>query len=388
MSSPKQTLMAWSRLRRKKHGPLWPQGAPRRDSHQVTNNEGTSRTLDQSAPRVGLEPVRSLRVSRESPELPLLSLCPPPDKYGDIIREARQRIPLSKLGIGELRPKRAVTGALMLEIPGDRDGAKADALAGRLSEIVREKGVKITRPYKKAELRVRDLDESVTTEDITAAIAKEGDCCCDQIRMGEIKRRAGGLGTVWVQCPLTATKKITQKRRMYIGWLSCRVDALPPRRLQCYRYLEPGHTGASCGNPDTRSSCCFRCGQPGHKSNTCAVIPDCPACRKAGRDSRHKIGSTMCSAGQRGRKTGGEPGHPLATSHRHGIPLMAGRKSRRIHLDSIGKSRQPRVLGMNHSLPGIRGRPGEAPMEVEQLTTHDDSVGQEEATKRTQKWLP
>jgi len=79
------------------------------------------------------------------------------------MRAAREKIPLEQLGITELRPRRALTGALILEVVGDKEGVKANSLAERLSEALAGKeGVTINRPYKKADLRIRDLDESVS----------------------------------------------------------------------------------------------------------------------------------------------------------------------------------------------------------------------------------
>lgn len=102
------------------------------------------------------------------------------------------------------------------------------------------------------------------------------------------------------------------------------MEVLPPRQLQCFRCLEPGHAGANCRNPVDRSMCCFRCGQPGHKSSACDRIPDCPACRAAGLDSKHKISSKTCTArsGMRRKGTEGGARGPVAegSATRTGIP--------------------------------------------------------------------
>lgn len=82
-----------------------------------------------------------------------------------------------------------------------------------------KEGVRITRPYKKADLRIRDLDDSVCESDIINAIAVEGNCPRAQIKVGEIRKRPGTLGTAWVQCPLAVAKKIIEKKRLSIGWL-------------------------------------------------------------------------------------------------------------------------------------------------------------------------
>lgn len=93
-----------------------------------------------------------------------------------------------------------------------------------------------------------------------------------------------------------------EKRRIHIGWLSYRIEALQQRRLQCFKCLEPGHASANCRNPVDRSLCCYRCGVAGHESSNCSMPLNCPACKAAGKECGHKIGGNACTAGKRDRK--------------------------------------------------------------------------------------
>ena len=96
------------------------------------------------------------------PRMPAVVITAPPGGYAEVMKEARTSINLQELGIQEVRPRKAVTGAMILEIPGDKEGSKADALAGRLSELLAfREGVNITRPHRRVDLRIRDLDDSV-----------------------------------------------------------------------------------------------------------------------------------------------------------------------------------------------------------------------------------
>lgn len=78
--------------------------------------------------------------------------------------EAKRRIKLPDLGIEKgFKFKRAVIGALTLEIPGSDSAKNADAFAERLSILfATREDIKISRPCKMAELRVRDLDDAVS----------------------------------------------------------------------------------------------------------------------------------------------------------------------------------------------------------------------------------
>ncbi|XP_032664108.1 uncharacterized protein LOC116840892 [Odontomachus brunneus] len=55
--------------------------------------------------------------------------------YAEVMRWARGEINLGDLEIGEIRTRRTVTGALVLEIPGTEGHARADALAGKMAAL-------------------------------------------------------------------------------------------------------------------------------------------------------------------------------------------------------------------------------------------------------------
>lgn len=93
------------------------------------------------------------------------------------MRLARDRIDVDELGIGEVRSKRARTGAFLLEIPGPENAEKVDALANKLrTALADQEGVIISRPLKTAEIRIRDLEDSISEEEIATTLAKAGGC--------------------------------------------------------------------------------------------------------------------------------------------------------------------------------------------------------------------
>lgn len=161
-------------------------------------------------------------------------LCTTPGQYESIVAEAKRRIKLSELGIERgLQFKRAITGALTLEVPGPESVKHADLLAERLSILFSTReDVKITRPCKMSELRVKDLDDAVSGWDISHAQAEVGGCRPSEISTGPVRRGTNGLGTAWVRCPLVAAKKIVDAGKMQIGWAVARVQALEPRPLR------------------------------------------------------------------------------------------------------------------------------------------------------------
>lgn len=89
------------------------------------------------------------------------------------MREAREKINLANLDIGPVRPRRAATGALHLEIAGDDREGKADTLAAHLKTVLAGKeGVRVTRPSKMAEIRLKNLEEFVTAGELAVAVAE------------------------------------------------------------------------------------------------------------------------------------------------------------------------------------------------------------------------
>ncbi|XP_029162275.1 uncharacterized protein LOC114933871 [Nylanderia fulva] len=102
-----------------------------------------------------------------------------------------------------------------------------------------------------AELRFRGLDESIRTPEVREAIARNGNCEEVDVHTGEIKKTPGGMGIVWVRCPLRAANLIMKTGTVKIGWAIARAELLEARPLQCYKCLERGHVRARCPNNTT-----------------------------------------------------------------------------------------------------------------------------------------
>ncbi|XP_070160599.1 uncharacterized protein [Polyergus mexicanus] len=158
---------------------------------------------------------------------------------------------------------------------GEKDGPtaaqRADALYADLCRVFAGKEeVRLARPVRKAELRLRGLDRSLTAAGIAAAVAGGGGCAAEEVRVGDIKFPTRGLGTAWLQCPLRAANKVAAARAIQVGWSRAQVELLDKRPLQCFRCLEKGHVQQHCSSPIDRRGCCYRCGKPGHLARDCA----------------------------------------------------------------------------------------------------------------------
>lgn len=215
--------------------------------------------------------------------------------YAKVLAEAKEKISLADCGITGLRFRRAATGARILEVPGASSGAQADSLAQKLQEAFGEVA-KITRPTKCAELRVTGMCDSVTSEEVIAAVAQQGDCPRECVKVGPLRNDSWGHSSIWVSCPVVAAKKLGTGGRLLVGWVSAQVTLLKPRPMRCYRCLQNGHVRAACTSDVDRSYDCYRCGITGHKVASCqAAAPKCSLCAAADRPADHMLGSKKCS---------------------------------------------------------------------------------------------
>ncbi|XP_018358517.1 PREDICTED: uncharacterized protein LOC108758203 [Trachymyrmex cornetzi] len=95
-----------------------------------------------------------------------ITVTAPPGSLAEAMTVVRQNLDLAEMQIDDLQARRAVTGALILEVKGPENQAKANKLAKRMAEVLAsQEGVKVSRPIKRAEIRVAGLDDSVTPTD-------------------------------------------------------------------------------------------------------------------------------------------------------------------------------------------------------------------------------
>ena len=216
-------------------------------------------------------------------------------KGAELIAEARRKVNLKEMGITDVKIRYSVAGNVLVEIPGEDRAAKADNLAGKLREIFPENEVKITRPVKRTDLRITGLDISVLKVEIIEAVAQIGGCLEEDVKIGEPRQRTPrGAVSVWLQCPAEAAKKLVDRGRVTVGWVSARVEALRPRPLACFRCLERGHTAGNCKSGKDRSDLCYNCGNSGHRARVCAAPSRCAVCTDAGVPANHRYGGTGC----------------------------------------------------------------------------------------------
>ncbi|XP_026825074.1 collagen alpha-1(I) chain-like [Ooceraea biroi] len=248
----------------------------------------------------------------KSPKTAAVVITAADGDYKGAVEKAQKGVDIDALGIAAPRVRRALTGALIYEIPGPESATKADELASRLEKVFEGSGVRVTRPLKKVELRVRRLDDAATEESVSRAVAAAGGCDPRDVEVGPIQRSPDGLGTSWIRLPAQAGGKVADLGRIRVGWAWAPITVLEPRPLMCYRCLAKGHVQATCPSREDRRDLCYRCGAAGHRARGCAADPKCPLCTGLGRRADHRLGSAACAPPSKGGKSGVQRGSETA----------------------------------------------------------------------------
>ena len=267
--------------------------AIRKDTAPRVEREKGQRPTPKGTPRGGKPKVNPPRRAAV-----VITIAPGSTKMcGEVLAAARAKICLSEIGVPVSKIRQTIAGGILIEIPGQDGSAKADILAGKLQAVFEEEtDIRITRPNKRTEIRICGLDVSIQPREVKEAVAAEGSCSAEDVRIGEIlKRSPRGMGTVWVQCPVLVAKTLADKGKIVIGWTPARVEVLRARPMTCYRCFEKGHTAGSCTSAKDRSGVCYNCGERGHRARECTSSPKCPVCFDAGVASNHRFGGWACN---------------------------------------------------------------------------------------------
>jgi len=217
--------------------------------------------------------------------------------YASVLAEARSKVNLSELGIEQLQIRRGATGSLLMSVSGRQAVGRANALADSLARTLSAmKEVRVGRPMRKGEVRIRGLLSFFSQEEILSAVVSVGGCRLEDLRAGPIRCPSGSsVGTMWLRCPDHVARGLTRAGELRVGWVALSVIPLGRHPLQCFHCQAFGHASARCGSGTDRSSCCYRCGKEGHRAADCTASPHCTPCADKGKPANHRAGSKVCA---------------------------------------------------------------------------------------------
>jgi len=136
-----------------------------------------NRTKKSRLPQKEEIPSKARPITRKAPKSAAVIITCSEGDYAEVMRQARANIKPKELGIKKIRPKRARTGALFLEIPVPDNNGAADALTIQMRQaLANKKEVYVSRPVKMAEVRIKNLEDSISSEKVIHTIAEIGKC--------------------------------------------------------------------------------------------------------------------------------------------------------------------------------------------------------------------
>lgn len=214
--------------------------------------------------------------------------------YAQILAKAREKVCLKELGIQTTVIRRAINGAIVIEVPGPQGKQLAGSLRSSLAEVLGD-DARVHNPVASGELRLRGIDPSTTQEEIYIELKSLSGAQRSDFKVSAISNMRDGMGIAWVTCPLQVAVKIAENGVMALDWTRVRVELLRKRPVQCYKCWHFGHVRSNCRAEIDRKGTCFRCGQMGHSVGTCNTgMPKCLICVEAGKEYRHRIGTPRC----------------------------------------------------------------------------------------------
>jgi len=217
-------------------------------------------------------------------------------EYSVLLKKARKEICIEKIGISQLRTKKAFNGGVILEIFEEDAPEKAKLLAEKLHSVFENyhKKLEITCPVKKVNLALTNIIEIPSNEEIIMTIAKE--CVCDPllVQVGRISRNRNGSYTIRVRCPIIAAVRLLETRFLRLGWSTSKIVWLKNNGTRCLKCWATGHISRECPLRVDRRGLCFRCGESSHMARDCSNPMMCVICKERNYRTDHLAGGPLC----------------------------------------------------------------------------------------------
>lgn len=108
--------------------------------------------------------------------------------------------------------------------------------------------MRVDRPQKTADIRIRGLEGSIRPAEVAAVLANKTGCKPADVQVGEMRGGDQARCSVWAKLSLTVARKAAEET-IQVGWSRAKMDLLEARPLRCFRCLERGHV---CDVPEYR----------------------------------------------------------------------------------------------------------------------------------------
>jgi hypothetical protein len=134
--------------------------------------------------------------------------------YAEVIATARRSIPLTEIGVKSVGMRKAVTSAIIIQVPDDKGREKALQLVTHLSKVLDPTAVKVAAATRTAELKVIGIDISIEKKELRQALALGTECGVAEIQVGSLQKRPRGRAC---KVPGGRSPQIGQGRESSLG---------------------------------------------------------------------------------------------------------------------------------------------------------------------------
>ena len=210
------------------------------------------------------------------------------ESYADILKAMKAKVNPQNAEAEVLSIRRTRREEILLV---RRKGGDVSTFEKALDQAVGEKA-EVKSLVSKRSLEVRDLDETVTREEVVAAL-----CIAlgkpDLRNQCRLYKRFGGVQTAVVRLTEADARSLLGLGRLRVEWVNCRIRE-HVEVAWCFRCQGYGHVPRGCTLPG-RKDACWRCGGTSHVATECKASPRCLTCTdRSEQDVAHASGSGSC----------------------------------------------------------------------------------------------
>lgn len=196
------------------------------------------------------------------------------EQFPELLRTVRKNVDPVITGTTISKMRQTRTGELLIEINGE---VESPMIVREEVERSLEPNAKFRTMENSAAVKIRDLDELTTREEVLDAVLASGEA--HGANIVSLRKAYGGAETAITFLPRQAVRRLCAAGRLWVNLVYARAKATELAN-RCYRYLAFGHTSRDCRAVD-RASFCWRCSDKGHQANGCTATPQATNAFKA-----------------------------------------------------------------------------------------------------------